>query len=231
MLRRDNMDLDDEELEATRVMNGTNKKKSKNPKCKYCGEEFIQNKKGRKRDYCSKEECIRQAKNETQRKWYSNKLQALQGVKTRIIEQKEEKKVVYCSTDRAINSVNNEDFSDVIELARELGAIRFKITEKIKELSPKQSFFDKQDDIFLHQIENLAKKDEVYEEEVLEIVREYFNKRPNRRVVKDKQEMLKHLIQGLISNPNQYVVEFLKNRDNRTYNPKIKEEELGTKGK
>ena len=45
------MDLDDEELEATRIMNGAIKKRSKNPKCKYCGEEFVQNKKGRKRDY------------------------------------------------------------------------------------------------------------------------------------------------------------------------------------
>lgn len=205
--------------------------KNKNPRCKYCGEEFVQNKKGRKRDYCSKEECIRHAKNETQRKWYSNKLQVLQGVKTRIVEQKEEKKVIYCSTDRATNSVNNEDFSDVIELARELGAIRYKITEKIKELSPKQSFFDKQDEIFLHQIEDLTKKDEVYEEEVVDVVKKYINNRPNRRVVKDKQVMLKHLIQGLISNPNQYVVEFLKNRENRTYNPKIEEEEPGIKEK
>lgn len=198
-------------------------------KCKYCGEEFIQNVRGKKKDYCNKEECFRQARNEAQRKWYANKMKVLEGTKARIVEQKEEKKIVYSSVDKAINSVKNEDFSDVMELARELGAVRFKITEKIKELSLKQSFFDKQDEVFLHDIENLAKQDEVCEHEVIEIVKKYFDKRPARRVVKDKQEMLKHLIQGVISNPNQYVVEFIRNRDKRTYKPKIKEEALGIK--
>lgn len=64
------------------------------------------------------------------------------------------------------------------------------------------------------------KQDEIVEEDVLKIFKEYLDKRPNRRIIKDKQEMLKHLIQGLISNPNQYVYKFIKNRDNRHYNSK-----------
>ena len=63
--------------------------------CKYCGEEFETNARGKKKDYCNKPECIRQAKNEAQRKWYANKMQVLKGTKARIIEQKDEKKVVY----------------------------------------------------------------------------------------------------------------------------------------
>lgn len=190
-------------------------------KCKYCGCEFEQPKRGKKREYCNKEDCLRQARNEAQRKWYANKMnKELEGTKHRIVENKEEKKVVYSSTDKLINITKNEDFSDIIELARELGAIRFKITEKIKSLSPEQSHFDKQDEIFLHNIEELTKKDEIYEEDILEVVKPYLDKRPNRRVIKDKQEMLKHLIQGLISNPNQYVYEFIKNRNNRQYHLK-----------
>ena len=119
-----------------------------------------------------------------------------------------------------MNVTAKEDFSDVIELARKLGAIRYEITEKIKSLSPEQSHFDKQDEIFLHNIEELMKQDEITEEDVLKTFKEYLDKRPNRRIIKDKQEMLKHLIQGVISNPNQYVHEFIKDRDNRHYHLK-----------
>lgn len=146
-------------------------------------------------------------------------MKILEGTKNRIIEQKEEKKIIYSSADKAIHSVKTEDFSDVIELARELGAIRFKIVEAIRKLNPEQSKKDKTDQIFLHDIENEMKKDVVYEEDMLKIIRKYIENRPDRRIVKDKKEMLRHLIQGLISNPNQYVVEFIKNRDKRKYNP------------
>lgn len=197
--------------------------------CKYCGEEFETNARGKKKDYCNKPECIRQAKNEAQRKWYANKMQVLKGTKARIIEQKDEKKVVYSSADRAINELNNGNFQDVRECARELGAIRFKIVELIKKLSQEQSLYDKYDQDFLHKIENFAKKDELKEDEVLEVVREHINRRNNRRVVKDKEEMLRHLIQGLISNPEQYVVQSINDRKNRIYNPRVKEASLGTK--
>lgn len=193
-------------------------------KCKYCGEEFEQNKKGKKRDYCNKADCLRQAKNESQRKWYANKLKVLEGTKSKIVEQKEEKKIVYSSTDRAINSVKNEDFSDVIELSRKLGAVRYEIVQKIKECSEKQSLFDKYDQDFLHKIENFAKKDELLEEEVVQVVKEHINKRQERRTIKDKEDMLRHLIQGTISNPNAYVVQCIKDRANRKYHPRVKEE-------
>ena len=188
-------------------------------RCRYCGDIIEQPKRGRKRDYCRKEECLRKARNEANRKWYANKMEILEGTKNRIIEQKGEKKIIYSSTDKAIHSSEKEDFSDVIELARELGAIRFKIVEYIRKLSPDLSKYDKQDQIFLHNIENEMKKDVIYEDDMLRIIKEYINNRPDRRIVKDKQEMLRHLIQGLISNPNQYVVEYIKNRDKRQYNP------------
>lgn len=196
-------------------------------KCKYCGNEFEQSKYGKKKEYCNKEECLRQAHNEAQRKWYANKVKKqLAGTNHRIVENKEEKRVIYSSTDKVMNITKNEDFSDVLQLARELGAIRFKITEKIKSLSPEQSYFDKQDEIFLHSIEELTKQDEVLEEDVLKVVKGYLDKRPNRRIIKDKQAMLQHLVQGVISNPSQYVYEFIKNRNNRQYHLKYKEVSL-----
>lgn len=194
-------------------------------KCKYCGQEFEQNKRGRKKEYCSKIECIRKARNDANKKWYANKLKVLEGTKNRIIEQKTEKKIIYSSTDRAMNSLRNEDFTDIIELARELGAIRFKISEKLKSYAPEQSLSDKIDQVFLHRLEELAKKDEVYSDEIIDIFKEHINTRQNRRTTKDKQEMLQHLLQGIIANPAAYVAEFIKKRDTRTYNPRIKERE------
>ncbi len=189
-------------------------------KCKFCGEEINQPKRGRKREYCNKEECLRQAKNEANRKWYANKMnKELAGVKHRIVN-KEEKKILYSSTDKVMNVTVKEDFSSITEIARELGAIKFKIDEELKKLSPEQSKFDKQDQIFLHNIEELIKQEEITEEDVLKVFREYLDKRPNRRVVKDKQEMLMRLKQGIIKNPNQYIYEFIKNRDNRHYHLK-----------
>ena len=189
-------------------------------KCKYCGDEFSVNKFGRKKAYCNKAECINKAKNETQRKWYAKKMKALKGAKNRIVENNENgKKIVYSSTDRALNSLKSEDFTDVIELARELGAIRFKIVETIKKYNPDQSLFDKENEIFLHKIENLARQDEVIQDEVIQIVTEFIDKRQDRRIVKDKQEMLRQLLAGTIKNPTAYVTEFIKRRDKRQYNP------------
>lgn len=189
-------------------------------KCKFCGEEIHQPKRGRKREYCNKEDCLRQARNEANRKWYANKInKGLAGVKHRIVD-KEEKKILYSSTDKVINVTAKEDFSNILEIARELGAIKFKIDEELTKLSPEQSKFDKQDQIFLHNIEELIKQEEITEEDVLKVFREYLDKRPNRRVVKDKQEMLQRLKQGIIKNPNQYIYEFIKNRHNRHYHLK-----------
>lgn len=190
-------------------------------KCKYCGDEFVLGR-GRKTDHCRKKECLRKARNEANRKWYAKKMKVLKGTKTKIVEQKQEKVVVYSSTDRALNSLNNEDFTEVIELARELGAIRFKLVEAIKKCRPNQSVCDKEDQVFLHEFEELAKKDEVSVDEIINLFTDQINKRQNRRGIKDKEEMLQHLLQGIISNPSAYVYEFIKKRDNRSYNPNIK---------
>lgn len=192
-------------------------------KCKYCGKEFEQNARGKKKDYCNNEQCIKKAKNEAQRKWYANKMSVLNGTKNRIVEQKE-KRIVYSSTDRVENSLKIDGFSEVIELARELGAIRYKIVEAIKKCSEQQSLFDRYDQDFLHKIENFAKMDELSEDEVVSVVKEHINKRQIRRAIKDKEDILKHLIQGVINNPNAYVIQSLKAKENRQYTPRVKEE-------
>lgn len=191
-------------------------------KCKYCNEEFDENKRGKKREYCRKEECIKKARNEANMKWYAGKMSVLNGVNVRIVEQ-EKKKIIYSSTDKAISSASNEDFSDVIEIARRLGSVKQEINEALIECSKKHSTFDKYDQDFLHKIENFANQDEVYEDEIVQTVREHIEIRQKRRTVKDKEEILRRLQQGIVKNPNAFVVQFIKDRKNRTYNPRIKD--------
>ena len=66
--------------------------------------------------------------------------------------------------------------------------------------------------------------DELSEDEVVSVVKEHINKRQIRRAIKDKEDILKHLIQGVINNPNAYVIQSLKAKENRQYTPRVKEE-------
>ena len=125
--------------------------------CKYCGEEFEYSNRGKERVHCRKEECLKKAKNEAQKKWYANKVKKeLQGTDIRIVSKEENRpQIVYSSKDRSDNRLENEDFSDIIEVSRELGAVRFKIIEMLNKENKKQSFYDGQDQDFLHKLENL----------------------------------------------------------------------------
>ena len=85
--------------------------------CKYCGEEFEYSNRGKERVHCRKEECLKKAKNEAQKKWYANKVKKeLQGTDIRIVSKEENKpQIVYSSKDRSDNRLENEDFSDILE--------------------------------------------------------------------------------------------------------------------
>lgn len=192
--------------------------------CKYCGEEFEYSNRGKERVHCRKEECLKKAKNEAQKKWYANKVKKeLQGTDIRIVSKEENKpQIVYSSKDRSDNRLENEDFSDIIEVSRELGAVRFKIIEMLNKENKKQSFYDGQDQDFLHKLENL---EEITDTEAVNMIIEEKRKRETRRSHKMRQTMLRTMINGMPKNPNAYVVETIKNRDNFKYRQRVKENE------
>lgn len=64
-------------------------------KCKYCGEEINQSKRGRKKEYCNKEDCLRQARNEANRKWYANKMNKEQEEAIKYFNECIEKDTIY----------------------------------------------------------------------------------------------------------------------------------------
>lgn len=192
--------------------------------CKYCNEEFEYSNRGKERVHCRKEECLKKAKNEAQKKWYANKVKKeLKGTDIRIVSKEENKpQIVYSSKDRSDNRLENEDFSDIIEVSRELGAVRFKIIEMLNKENKKQSFYDGQDQDFLHKLENL---EEITDTEAVNMIIEEKRKRETRRSHKMRQTMLRTMINGMPKNPNAYVVETIKNRDNFKYRQRVKENE------
>lgn len=191
--------------------------------CKYCNEEFEYSNRGKQRIHCQKTECIRKAKNDAQRKWYANKIKKeLAGENIRIVSKEAKPQIVYSSKDRENNRLEKEDFSDIIEVSRELGAVRFKIIEMLNKENKKQSFYDGQDQDFLHKLENL---EEITDTEAVNMIIEEKRKRETRRSHKMRQTMLRTMINGMPKNPNAYVVETIKNRDNFKYRQRVKENE------
>lgn len=191
--------------------------------CKYCGQEFEYSNRGRARVHCRKKECLKQAKNEAQKKWYANKIQKeLNGVPVRVVEKENKPQIVYSSKDREEYRTNKEDFSDIIEVARRLGSVRFELNELLGKESKKQSLYDKQDQDFLHKLESL---DELTEEAAIQMIVEEKRNREIRRGHKIRVQMLSTMLNTVVKNPNAYVVETIKNRDNFTYKTRIKENE------
>ncbi len=192
--------------------------------CKYCGEEFEYSNRGKERVHCRKEECLKKAKNEAQKKWYANKVKKeLKGADIRIVSKEENKpQIVYSSKDRSDNRLENEDFSDIIEAARDLGTVRFKLLELLNKESKKQSLYDRQDQDFLHKLEGL---EELTDTEAINMIVEEKKKREVRRSHKIRKAMLMKMVEGIMKNPNAYVVETIKNRDNFKYKQRVKENE------
>ena len=182
--------------------------------CKYCGEEFEYSNRGKERVHCRKEECLKKAKNEAQKKWYANKVKKeLQGTDIRIVSKEENKpQIVYSSKDRSDNRLENGD----------LGTVRFKILELLNKESKKQSLYDRQDQDFLHKLEGL---EELTDTEAINMIVEEKKKREVRRSHKIRKAMLMKMVEGIMKNPNAYVVETIKNRDNFKYKQRVKENE------
>lgn len=192
-------------------------------KCKYCGCEFEQPKRGRKREYCNKEECLRQARNEANRKWYANKMnKELAGVKHRIVEKKEEPTVVYSTSDKIDNSLTFVDTGDIKVLAREMGAIIHQFIELIKKEREQLSDHDKADQDFLHKLEGL---EELTDQEAIDLVIKEKKNRESRRNNKIRIYLIQSLLNGItIKNPPAFVEQGIQNSKNWKYIPRINEE-------
>ena len=178
--------------------------------CKYCGGIIEQPKRGKKRNYCRKSECIRKAKNEANRRWYANKMKVLEGTKTRIIEQKEEKKIIYSSKDKADTKVKMPDVGDILQLARDFGTLRYSLITALREEDERVSKFDKQDQTFLHKLEFL---EELTDDEATKMIIEEKKSREQRRNVKNRRYLIKAMLDSIkMKNPNAFIVKAIQGK-------------------
>lgn len=194
-------------------------------KCKYCGEEFEQAKKGRKKEYCNKEDCIRQARNEANRKWYANKMnKKLKATNYKIIEkQSKNPTIVYSSNERTDYRLTMPDTGDIKGLARELGATIYQLVELIKKERSSLSRHDKTDQDFLHKLESL---EELTDQEAIDLVIKEKKNRESRRNNKIRIYLIQNLLDGItIKNPPAFVERGIQMCKTQKYTPRITENE------
>lgn len=194
-------------------------------KCKYCGEEFEQAKRGRKKSYCNKENCIRQARNEANRKWYANRIKKeLEGAKHKIIENEQDSTIVYSSNDRIDYKLTMPDVGDIKALARELGATIYQLVELIKKERNNLSQYDKADQDFLHKLENL---EELTDQEAINLVIKEKKNRESRRNNKIRIYLIQNLLNGItIKNPPAFVEKGIQICKTQKYTPRLENEEV-----
>lgn len=179
-------------------------------KCKYCGCEVEQPKRGKKRTYCRKEECLRKARNEANRKWYANKMKVLEGTKNRIIEQKEEKRVIYSSKDKTDTKVKMPDVGDILQFARDFGTFRYNLIEALRKEEEQISKFDKADQTFLHRLEFL---EELTDDEATQMIIEEKKSRELRRNIKNRKYLIKAMLDAIkMKNPNAFIVQAIQSK-------------------
>lgn len=114
------------------------------------------------------------------------------------------------------------DYDDILEIAKQLGAVRFQLIQLIQGLEGDETDYNGQDQDFLHKIENI---EDLTEAEALSIIKEEQAKRKKRRSVKTRKHLIQLLLNGfLIKNPYAYMQKVIEKSKNWTYIPRVAEE-------
>lgn len=113
-------------------------------------------------------------------------------------------------------------YDDILEIAKQLGNIRFDLIQKLQELNNTETNYNGLDQDFLHKIENIA---DLTKEEAYEIILNEQKSRKNRRNAKVRKYLIKLLLDGfLIKAPVTYMNKIIENSQNWQYIPKVMDE-------
>lgn len=197
--------------------------------CEICGEKAEVDLK-RKLNYCDNPKCElelkRKKRQETLKKYYDrthNKvvenieevekdirspLEVIKQIKAREEKDKEITLSVKVNDDskRKVNTtaIENLEVSDLIEISRELGEIRYRLIEKIEKERENIKSFEHCDNTLVHAFEF----EELDKEEVWAKYLENKETRTKRRMSKYRYAILKAMLDNItIKNPNKFVVE------------------------
>lgn len=180
-------------------------------KCKFCGSEFEAPSRGRKREYCYKDECIRKARNEACKRYHEKLKEPKEEVK--VVEETKIKEKVQES------KISADEIGELRQLGREINALKFKVFEIYQALGKEQSIYDKEDTDFLHLIENIDLDDI----NVIEKIKQAKENRKNRRSIKERQRILHTLLNIFPENAEKLVLDLIKQGEDFGYKPRISE--------
>jgi len=120
------------------------------------------------------------------------------------------------------NSKTENEYQDIIDIAQEIGNIRYKLIQMIQEVD--EEAFNAQDQNFLHAVENIEDIKNMTGEEALEILTKEHYSRKNRRNYKERKHLIQLLLNGfLIKNPPVYMMRVIEKSKDWTYIPRVAE--------
>ena len=170
----------------------------------------------RKFNYCDKEQCVKEARDRihltNSRKYYLKKKQEMEAMKEAKNEEPQQvEKPTYSQIENVVISngkkvnttaITNTDFSDIREIARRLGTIRYELIQLIEKEREEIRKLDKEDITLLHsfELDNLTK------EEVYELYLKTKDRRTDRRGGKYRYSIINAILSAIdIKNPDKFI--------------------------
>lgn len=191
-------------------------------RCIFCNDEFEVNKKGRKKNYCDKPECKKEAIKLSRKKWLEKRKLQKEIGRAEVVIQNEDKNIIYSIEDKLENESKMPDISDIVELARQLGSIRLQLIEKIEKSRNDISECDKSDSDLVHELEALNSVTSEYANSFTVGVKKNHERR---RIAKNRYYIIKALLDSmLMKNPPQFVAQAIQRSKNFKYVPRILKE-------
>lgn len=187
--------------------------------CRFCGEEFEQNKRGRQSDFCSKEECRKARHREHQKKYMEKKKNKSYAT----IEPREGLAVNenFSPTERDVvcRKEIKDNYGDIAEKARQIGKLRYELVTEAIIMQEEIKKTDQLEQDLLHMLENA---DELTEKDAINISVLIKQNRNKRREFKDRNLLISSLLNGIVvKNPEKFVRKGIEMVKSQTYNYKV----------
>lgn len=153
--------------------------------CKKCGEDFLYEYRGsgRKPDFC--EDCRKKINNQMQKEYKQKQATAKKAMATKAMA-------------KEVDDFTDSKYADFVQRITQslniLDSLRVKMCELSKEMNEYQSSFDKNDQTYLHKLENID-TDNI--EETQKMIKEWKASRNGRRNVKDLIAILGNTIDAI----------------------------------
>lgn len=120
---------------------------------------------------------------------------------------------------------SGSEYQDILDIAQEMGNLRFKLIQMIQEASNDENGYNAQSLDFLHGVENIEDIERLTPEEALDMLKKAHTERKKRRNCKERKHLIQLLLDGfLIKNPTAYLAKVIENSKDWTYISRVAEQ-------